>query len=37
MREAIVNHVRWAIGRFPYEEPVLDTCAGWEPNYDDFR
>ena len=24
---------RWAIGRFPFEEPILDTCAGWEPNY----
>ena len=33
MREAIVNYVKWAIGRFPFEEPVLDTCAGWEPNY----
>lgn len=25
--------MRWAIGRFPFEEPILDTCAGWEPNY----
>lgn len=33
MREAIVNYVKWAIEKFPYEEPVLDTCAGWEPNY----
>jgi SAM-dependent methyltransferase len=33
LREAIVNYVKWAIGRFPYEEPILDTCAGWEPNY----
>ncbi len=33
MREAIVNYVRWAIERFPYEEPILDTCAGWEPNF----
>ncbi len=33
MREAIVDYVRWAIERFPYEEPILDTCAGWEPNY----
>ncbi len=32
MRQAIVNYVKWAIGRFPFEEPVLDTCAGWEPN-----
>lgn len=33
MREAIVNYVKSAIERFPYEEPILDTCAGWEPNY----
>jgi len=33
MREAVVNYVRWAIERFPFEEPILDTCAGWEPNY----
>ena len=33
MREAIVNYVKWAIERFPFEEPILDTCAGWEPNY----
>ncbi len=33
MREAIVNYVRWAIARFPFEEPILDTCAGWEPNF----
>ena len=33
MREAIVNYVKWAIKRYPYEEPILDTCAGWEPNY----
>jgi SAM-dependent methyltransferase len=33
LREAIVNYVRWAIERFPCEEPILDTCAGWEPNY----
>jgi len=33
MREAIVNYVKWAIDRFPFEEPILDTCAGWEPNY----
>ena len=32
MREAIVNYVKWAVGRFPFEEPILDTCAGWEPN-----
>jgi SAM-dependent methyltransferase len=33
LREAIVNYVKWAIERFPFEEPILDTCAGWEPNY----
>jgi SAM-dependent methyltransferase len=33
LREAIVNYVKWAIEHFPFEEPVLDTCAGWEPNY----
>jgi SAM-dependent methyltransferase len=33
MREAVVNYVKWVIGRFPYDEPILDTCAGWEPNY----
>jgi SAM-dependent methyltransferase len=33
LREAVVNYVKWAIERFPFEEPILDTCAGWEPNY----
>lgn len=33
MREAVVNYVKWAVERFPFEEPILDTCAGWEPNY----
>jgi len=33
LREAVVNYVKWAIDQFPYEEPILDTCAGWEPNY----
>jgi SAM-dependent methyltransferase len=33
LREAIVNYVKWAIERFPFEEPILDTCAGWEPNF----
>jgi SAM-dependent methyltransferase len=33
LREAIVNYVKWVIERFPFEEPILDTCAGWEPNY----
>ena len=33
MREAVVEYVKGAIRRFPFEEPILDTCAGWEPNY----
>jgi len=33
LREAIVHYVKWAIGHFPFEDPVLDTCAGWEPNF----
>lgn len=32
MRDAVVNYVKWAIQRYPLEGPVLDTCAGWEPN-----
>jgi len=31
MREAVIDYVRWAIKQFPFEEPILDTCAGWEP------
>lgn len=33
MRQASVDYVKWAIHHFPYKEPILDTCAGWEPNY----
>ncbi len=33
MREAVIHYVKWAIERFPFQEPILDTCAGWEPNY----
>ncbi len=33
MREAVIQYVKWAIGRFPYQQPILDTCAGWEPNF----
>jgi SAM-dependent methyltransferase len=33
MREAVISYVKWAIERFPFQEPILDTCAGWEPNY----
>ena len=28
-----MNYLKWAIARFPFEEPILDTCAGWEPNF----
>ena len=33
MREAVIRYVKWVIERFPFVEPILDTCAGWEPNY----
>jgi len=33
MRESVVNYVKWAIECLPFDEPILDTCAGWEPNY----
>ena len=33
MREAVIQYVKWTIERFPFQEPILDTCAGWEPNY----
>ena len=33
MREAVVNYVKYATERFPFEDSILDTCAGWEPNY----
>jgi SAM-dependent methyltransferase len=33
MREAVIEYVKWSIGQFPFKEPILDTCAGWEPNY----
>ena len=33
MREAVIKYVQWAVERYPDEEPILDTCAGWEPNY----
>lgn len=33
MREAVVNYVKYAIEHFLFEDPILDTCAGWEPNY----
>jgi len=32
LRKAVVNYVKWVIQRYPLESPVLDTCAGWEPN-----
>jgi len=33
MREAVIQYVKWVIERFPFQEPILDTCAGWEPNF----
>jgi SAM-dependent methyltransferase len=33
MRPAVFDYLKWAIERFPFEEPILDTCAGWEPSY----
>ncbi len=33
MREGVVNYEKYAIEHFPFEDPILDTCAGWEPNY----
>ncbi|MBI5787244.1 MAG: class I SAM-dependent methyltransferase [Candidatus Schekmanbacteria bacterium] len=33
MREPVVNYVKDIIQRYQFEEPVLDTCSGWEPNY----
>jgi SAM-dependent methyltransferase len=33
MREAVFQYLKWAIERFPFQEPILDTCAGWEPNF----
>jgi SAM-dependent methyltransferase len=33
MRPAVFDYLKWAVKRFPFEEPILDTCAGWEPSY----
>lgn len=33
MREAVVNYVKWVIEHYALEGPILDTCAGWEPNF----
>jgi SAM-dependent methyltransferase len=33
VREAVVNYVKWVIDHHALEGPVLDTCAGWEPNF----
>ena len=33
MRKAVVNYVKWVIDHYSLEGPVLDTCAGWEPNF----
>src|SRR5512143_3658533 len=32
MRPAVLDYVKWAIRRFPFEEPILDTSAEWEPS-----
>ena len=33
MRQSVFDYIKWVIEGFPFEEPILDTCAGWEPNY----
>lgn len=33
MREAVVNYIKWTIEEYSFEDPILDTCAGWEPNF----
>ena len=33
MRKAVFDYLKEAVERFEFEEPVLDTCAGWEPNF----
>ena len=33
MRQSVFNYIKWVIEGIPFEEPILDTCAGWEPNY----
>jgi SAM-dependent methyltransferase len=30
MRPAVFDYLKWAVKRFPFEEPILDTSAGWE-------
>jgi hypothetical protein len=32
MREAVIQYVKWAIERCSFQEPILDTCAGWGSN-----
>jgi SAM-dependent methyltransferase len=32
MRPAVFDYLKWAIERFPFEEPILDTSAEWEPS-----
>src|SRR5512147_1530781 len=32
MRPAVFDYLKWAIKRFPFEEPILDTSAEWEPS-----
>lgn len=33
MRQAVFDYIKWVIEGIPFEEPILDTCAGWEPNF----
>ena len=33
MRQSVFDYIKWVIEGIPFEEPILDTCAGWEPNY----
>jgi len=33
MRRSVFDYVKWVIEGIPFEEPILDTCAGWEPSY----
>jgi SAM-dependent methyltransferase len=32
MRDPVRNYVKEMISKFPFEDPVLDCGAGWEPN-----
>ncbi len=32
MRQPVYNYVKEMISKYRFEEPILDCCAGWEPN-----